>query len=49
MMTDCAMTAGILGTVMPLALLLLLSLGIAALGKYLFTSSKSTPTTGASS
>ncbi|WP_165789456.1 hypothetical protein [Billgrantia endophytica] len=46
MMTECTMMSGVLGTVLPIALLLLLALGIAALGKYLFTSN---PSTGASS
>jgi hypothetical protein len=44
---DCPMTGTVLGTVMPIALLLLTTLGIAALLKYLFISAK--PTTGASS
>ncbi|WP_163560698.1 hypothetical protein [Halomonas sp. NO4] len=42
---DCPMTGSILGTVMPIAALLLITLGIAALGKYLFF----TPRNGASS
>jgi len=40
---DCPMTGSIAGTVMPIALLLLTTLGVAALGKYLFF----TPRTGA--
>ncbi|WP_253444274.1 hypothetical protein [Halomonas sp. Y3] len=38
MMTQCAALMGPLGWVMPLAMMLLLGLGIAALAKYLFTS-----------
>ena len=47
MMTECTMMSGILGSVMPIALMLLLAMSFAALGKYLFTSTK--PTMGASS
>ncbi|MGM0702359.1 MAG: hypothetical protein ACQEUG_08145 [Pseudomonadota bacterium] len=42
---DCPMTGSILGTIMPFALLLLATLGVAALGKYLFF----TPRNGATS
>lgn len=47
MINECTMMSGILGSVMPIALMLLLVMSIAALGKYLFTSTK--PTTGANS
>lgn len=42
---DCPMTGTALGTVMPIALLLLITLGVAALGKYLLF----TPRNGATS
>ena len=38
MMTTCVAQMGFLGTIMPIAMLTLLGLGIAALVKYLFTS-----------
>ncbi|EWH03916.1 hypothetical protein [Halomonas sp. BC04] len=52
MMTNCLALMGNmswLGWLMPLAVLTLLGLGIAALGKYLFTSTKPKPTSGAHS
>ncbi|MFY0989981.1 hypothetical protein [Halomonas sp. C05BenzN] len=46
MFTECTALMGPMGWVMPIALLLLLGLGIASLIKYLFTSPRSTHHSG---